>query len=220
VLIAVGVYLSSFIAIYFGVALAATADAIFHGRQATIADGFEVARSRLGAIAGWAAVVALVGVVISLIQQSGAIGEAIAATLIGAAWSLITFLAVPVITFEATGPLTTLKRSTALFKERWAGQITGNVAIGGIVGLVGVLPATLMIVGGGYLWVSDDGSAGLAAGAFILLVGVVLLAVSVLIIQALRGVFGVALYRFATDGEVTSGFSQADFESAVKTKAG
>jgi hypothetical protein len=217
-LVAIGIYLSSFIAIYFGVALAATADAIFHGRQATIADGFAIARTRLGAIAGWAALAALVGVLISLIQQSGSIGEVIIGSLIGAAWSLITFMAVPVITFEGTGPFTTLKRSATIFKQRWAGQITGNVAIGGIVGLLGVLPAVALIAGGAYLWASDDGGAGLAGGAFILLLGVVLLVVSMLIIQAMRGVFGVALYRFASSGEVTTGFTEADFESAVKVK--
>ena len=67
------------------------------------------------------------------------------------------------ITFEGTGPLTTLKRSATLFKERWAGQITGNVAIGGFVFLVGVVPAIILIASGVYLWVSDDGS-GLAGG--------------------------------------------------------
>ena len=122
-LVAIGLYLSSFIAIYTGVGLAATADAIFHGREATVADGFAVARERLGAIAGWAALAALVGMVISLIQQSGSIGEAILGSLVGAAWSLITFLAVPVITFEGTGPWATLKRSASLFKERWSGQV-------------------------------------------------------------------------------------------------
>ena len=45
---AVGLYLSSFVVVYFGVALAATADAIFHGRQATTADGFAVATSASG----------------------------------------------------------------------------------------------------------------------------------------------------------------------------
>ena len=88
-LVAIGLYLSSFIAIYTGVGLAATADAIFHGREATVADGFAVARERLGAIAGWAALAALVGMLIALIQQSGSIGEAIVGTLVGAAWSLI-----------------------------------------------------------------------------------------------------------------------------------
>ncbi len=219
VLIAIGIYLASFIAVYFGVALAATADAIFHGRPATVADGLAVARERVGAIAGWAALAALVGVLISLIQQSGSIGEALIGSLIGAAWGLISFLAVPVITFEGTGPLTTLKRSATLFKERWRGQVTGNVAIGGIVGLLGVLPAVLLIAGGAYLWASDDGTEGLAAGAFVLLLGVILFAVSMLIIQAMRGVFGVALYRFAATGEVASGFTEADLNSAVRTKA-
>jgi hypothetical protein len=218
-LVAVGLYFASFIAAYFGVALAFTADAIFHGRDATIGDGFAAANERLGAIAGWAALAAIVGALISLIQQSGSIGEAIVGSLIGAAWSLITFLAIPVITFEGTGPFGTLKRSAHLFKERWRGQVTGNVAIGGIVGLLGILPATFMIVGGGYLWMNESGNeAGLAGGAILLLVGVILLVVSVLIVQAMRGVFGVALYRFASEGEVTTGFSQADFEHAVRTK--
>ena len=218
-LVAIGLYLSSFIAIYTGVGLAATADAIFHGREATVADGFAVARDRLGAIAGWAALAALVGVVISLIQQSGSIGEAILGSLVGAAWSLITFLAVPVITFEGTGPWATLKRSTSLFKERWRGQVSGNVAIGGIVVLLGVLPAVLLIAGGVYVWINDDGAGTMAAGAVVALVGLLLLVVSMLILQAMRGVVGVALYRYASEGEVTTGFTQEDFESAVRTRA-
>ncbi|MFL5871688.1 MAG: DUF6159 family protein [Solirubrobacterales bacterium] len=215
---AIGLYGSSFIAIYFGVALAATADAIFHGREATISDGFALARERLPAIAGWAALAALVGVIISLLEQGGSIGEVIAASLVGAAWSLITFMAVPVITFEATGPWTTLKRSATLFKDRWAGQVTGNVAIGGIVFLVGVLPAILLIGVGVYAWSSNDGGSSLAGGAVIVALGVALLAVSMLVVQALRGVFGVALYRFATSGEVSEGYTEAELESAVRQR--
>jgi Family of unknown function (DUF6159) len=217
-LTAVGLYLSSFVTIYFGVALAATADAVFSGREATIADGFAVARSRIGAIAGWAAVAALVGTLISLIQQTGSIGEVIIASLVGAAWSLITFLAVPVITFEETGPFATLKRSATLFKERWQGQITGNVAIGGIVFLVGIIPAIALIALGAYLWVGDDGGAGLALGAVIVVIGVAILVVAGLVVQALKGVFGVALYRYAAAGQTTPGFTAADMESAVRIK--
>jgi Family of unknown function (DUF6159) len=217
-LTAIGLYGSSFVAIYFGVALAATADAIFHGRQATISDGFAVARERIGAIAGWAALAALVGLIISLLQRGGSIGQVIAASLVGAAWSLITFMAVPVITFEATGPWPTLKRSATLFKDRWAGQVTGNVAIGGIVFLVGILPATVLIAIGVAAWTSDDGGGSIAAGAVVVGVGIALLAVSILVLQALRGIFGVALYRFATGGEVAPGYSQDELESAVKVR--
>ena len=81
-----------------------------------------------------------------------------------------------------------------------------------------MLPAVLLIAGGAYLWASDDGSGELAAGAAIAFVGVLLLVVSMLIIQAMRGVFGVALYRFASTGEVTTGFTEADSELSGRTK--
>ncbi len=220
VLTAVGIYLASFVGTFFGVGLAATADTIFHGRDATFSDGIAVARTKIGAIAGWAALSAIVGVIFSLLQQGGSIAEAIIGTLGAAAWSLITFLAVPVIAIEGLGPIATLKRSASLFKERWAGQVTGNVAIGGIVFVVGVLPALLLIGLGVLLWLSDDGGAELAAGAVVVAIGVAVLVVAMLVVQALRGVFGVALYRFASSGEVASGFTQAELESAVRTKGG
>jgi hypothetical protein len=217
-LVALGLYGASFVSVYFGVGLAACADLIFKGQPATLADGLAVAKSHTGAIAGWAALSALVGVIISAIQQTGSIGEAIVASLIGAAWGLITFLAVPVITFEGTGPWTTLKRSASLFKERWRGQITGNVAIGGIVALVGILPAIALIAGGAYLW-ANDSSGGMALGAFLVIVGVIVMVVAGLIVQALKGIFGVALYRFASANELTPGFTEQDMNSAVRIKS-
>ena len=176
------------------------------------------ARGKIPAIAGWAALSALVGTAFAALRQGGSLGEVIIGSLGAAAWGLITFLAVPVIAIEGLGPIATLKRSARLFKERWAGQVTGNIAIGGIVAIAGVLPAILLIGVGAYLWISDDGAGGLAAGGALIIVGAALLAVSMLIVQAMRGVFGVALYRFASNGEVTTGFTQADLESAVHTK--
>ena len=218
VLTAVGIYTTSFIGTYFGVGLAATADAIFHGRQVSFGDGMAVARERIGAIAGWAALSAAVGTLFAFLRQGGSLAEAIIGTVGAAAWSLITFLAVPVIAIEGLGPWATLKRSASLFKERWAGQVTGNVAIGGIVFLLGVLPAVVLIAVGVMLWIADDGGAELAAGAVIVAIGVAIMVVSILIVQAMRGVFGIALYRFASSGEVTEGFTQAELESAVRTR--
>ena len=217
-LVAIGIYGATFLSIYFGVGLAASADALFHGRDSSFGDGMAVARSHTGAIAGWAALSALVGMIVSALQRSGSIGEVIIGSLIGAAWSLISFMSIPVIAFEGTGPWATLKRSASLFKERWAGQVTGGVAIGGIVFLVGVLPAVLLIAGGGYLWINDSGGAGLAGGAVLVAVGAVLLVVSMLIAQAMRSVFAVALYRFATTGEAPATFTEDELRSAVRTK--
>jgi hypothetical protein len=214
--IVIGIYVLSVVGTYFSVGLAAAADRIFRGQtDVTVADGLAVARSHFAAICGWAALSTAVGLIIGLLeQQGGAFGD-IAGRLVGAAWSLVTFLAVPVIAIEGTGPIATLKRSASLFKARWGQQITGNLAIGGAVFLLGILPAAALIVIGFVVWPS----AGFA-GAVLVVIGALVLCVALLISKALGGIFGVALYRYALDGEVLGGFSQEDLESAVRVKKG
>jgi hypothetical protein len=214
-LIVIGIYVLSVVGIYFSVGLAACADLIFRGQNATVSDGIAVANTRFSQICGWAALSTAVGLIIGLLEnQGGAIGD-IAGRLIGMAWSLITFLSVPVIAIEGTGPIETLKRSGALFKQRWGAQITGNIAIGGIVFLIGFLPGVLLIAAGVILWPST----GVAGGALVV-IGALVVCVALLISKALSGVFGVALYRYALEGEVVGGFTQEDLESAVRPKRG
>ncbi len=214
-LLVIGIYVLSVIGIYFSVGLAACADKIFRGGEATVADGMAVARSRFPEICGWAALSTAIALVVGLLEnQGGALGD-IAGRLIGGAWSLVTFLSVPVIAIEGTGPLDTLKRSGSLFRERWGQQITGNIAIGGAVFLLGVLPALVLIVAGFLVWPSSG-----AAGVVLIVLGALILCVALLISKALSGIFGVALYRYALDGQVLGGFTEEDFESAVKPKRG
>jgi Family of unknown function (DUF6159) len=214
-LIVIGVYVLSVIEIYFSVGLAACADLIFRGQAGTFSDGVAVANSRFGAICGWAALSTAVSLTLALIEnQTGALGD-IAARLIGTAWSLVTFLSVPVIAIEGTGPVDTLKRSASLFRERWGTQITGNIAIGGAAMLLGFLPGLILLVIGVVVWPSS----GVAGGALVV-VGALIMCVALLISKALSGIFGVALYRYATEGEVVGGFTQEDLESAVKPKRG
>jgi hypothetical protein len=214
-LIVIGIYVLSVVGIYFSVGLAACADRIFRGESGTFADGMTVANSRFGAICGWAALSTAIAVFIGVLEnQGGALGD-IAGRLVGAAWSLVTFLAVPVIAIEGTGPFPTLKRSASLFKERWGQQITGNLAIGGIVFLLGFLPGIALIVVGVVIWPS----VGVAGGALVV-IGALVVCVALLISKALSGIFGVALYRYALEGEVVGGFTQDDLESAVRQKRG
>jgi len=76
-----------------------------------------------------------------------------------------------------------------------------------------VLPAGILIAGGIVLW-----SSAAFAGALLVVIGALVLAIALLVSRALNGIFGVALYRYALDGEVVGGFSQEDLESAVKVK--
>lgn len=214
-LVVLGVYLLAFVGTYFGVALAAAADLIFRGEEASVGDGMAVARSRLPQIAGWSALAATVGVVLGVLENQGGVLGSVVARVLNVGWTLVTFLAVPVIAIEGTSGLATLRRSGAIFKERWGQQITGNLAIGGAVFLLGMLPAILLMVAGVALW-STSGF----GGAILLGVGVVVFAIAALINQALSGIFGVALYRYATEGEALGGFTPAELESAVRRKGG
>jgi hypothetical protein len=210
----IGFYLLALIGFYFSVGLAAAADMIFQGREATVGDGLAVARSRFSQIAGWAAISTVVGLVLSALENQGLAGQ-IAGRLLAVGWSLITFLAAPVIALEGTGPFETLKRSSSLFKSRWGQQVTGNIAIGGAVFLFGILPSMLLVVAGVLIWASAS-----FAGALLVVVGVIGFAISALISSALSGIFGVALYRYAIDGEAVGGFTPEEMESAVKRKHG
>jgi hypothetical protein len=208
----IGFYLLAVIGTYFSVGLAAAADMIFRGQQASVGDGLGVARSRFSQIAGWAAVSTTIGLALSALENQGAVGQ-IVGRVLAVGWSLITFLAVPVIALEGSGPFATLKRSAGLFKSRWGAQVTGNIAIGGAVFLVGVLPSALLIFAGFLIWASAS-----FAGALLLVIGVIGLAISMLVSSALSNIFGVALYRYALDGEAVGGFTAQELESAVKPK--
>jgi uncharacterized protein DUF6159 len=215
-LLVIGVYVLSVVGFYFSVGLAAAADMIFRGQDnVTVADGLAVSRERFSQICGWAALSTAISVLMGVLENQGGIGGQIAARLVGMAWSLVTFLAVPVIAIEGTGPVETLKRSASMFRQRWGQQITGNVAIGGAVFLIGVLPAIILIVAGVALWSSAS-----FLGAVLAVIGALILAIAMLISRALSGVFGVALYRYALDGETVGGFTKDELESAVKVKKG
>ncbi len=214
-LLVIGVYVLSVVGIYFSVGLAAAADKIFRGEPATVADGLAVSRARFSQICGWAAVSTAISVLMGVLENQGGLGGQIAGRLVGAAWSLVTFLAVPVIAIEGTGPFETLKRSASMFRQRWGQQITGNVAIGAAVFLLGMLPAAILIAVGVVLWSSVP-----FLGALLAVVGALALVVAMLVSRALSGIFGVALYRYALDGQAVGGFTAGELESAIKPKKG
>lgn len=211
----IGVYVLSVISFYFSVGLAAAANMIFSGQEATVADGLAVARSRFAQICGWAALSTAISVLMAALENQGGIAGNLVARLVGTAWALVTFLAVPVIAIEGTGPLETLKRSASIFKSKWGQQITGNLAIGAAIFFLGFLPAAILIVAGVLIWSSAS-----FIGALLVVIGAIVLAIAMLISKALNGVFGVALYRYATEGEAVGGFTAEELESAVKVKGG
>lgn len=215
ILVAVGTYMCAFVTYYFAVGLAHNADRQMHGETATFGEGMSLASSRMGAVAGWAFVATVVMTIIRAIQERFGIAGAILGGLAGAAWGILTFLAVPVIAIEGTGPIQTIKRCAHLVKSRWGEQITGTIAIGGIVFFLGFLPAVLLIVAGVALWATTG-----VGGAILIALGVIVLIVAALIQQSLATIFGVALFRYVAGQEAVGGFTEEELQSAVRLKRG
>ena len=61
------------------------------------------------------------------------------------------------------------------------------------------------------------GSGGVA-GEVLIAIGAVIFAIGAMLASALRQVFAVVLYRWATSGQAPQGFSEEDLRSAVRTR--
>ncbi len=216
-LVVIGIYLSTVAINYYAVVLAGAANAVFNDEPGPKKVGHQIARSRFKAICGWALLSATLGAIFSLLESQNTIG-AIVSALVGTAWALVTFLAIPIIALEGTGPFATVKRSTQLFKERWAGQITGQVTIGAIVALVVSLPSILVMALGIYILASTSVSAEEAIGVVLIIVGVIGLIFGSIFAAAIRGIFGIALYRFAAQGIAVGPFTSEELERSVATR--
>jgi hypothetical protein len=216
ILAAVGAYLASFAVFYFSVGLAHSVDRHLHDSDISFGEALSHSSTRMSAIAGWALLSVFISTVLQVAQEKLGFAGQILAGLAGAAWGILTFLAIPVIAIEGTGPFATVKRCGSLVKSKWGEQITGVVAIGGIVFFIGILPAILLIVGG----IALMAAVSLPLGAFVLTIGVLLLIAAAVVQQAMATIFGVTLYHFAAQGEVLGGFTPEELEGAVQSKGG
>lgn len=211
IVVAVGSYLVAFVTYYFAVGLAHNADRLMQGESPSFSDGMALASHRTAAVAGWAFVATVIVALIRAIRQRSGIGGAILGGLAGAAWGVLTFLAVPVIAIEGTGPIATLKRCGTLIRSRWGEQITGTVAIGGIVFLVGMLPGILLIVAGAMVWATTG-----AVGVVLIAIGILVLIAAALVQQSLTTIFGVALYHHVAEERAVGGFTTDELQGAVR----
>jgi hypothetical protein len=196
-----------FIVVFFNAAIVACAAIRMGGGTPTIGDGLRAAASRLPVIAGWALVSATVGLILRIIEdRSDKIGQ-IVAGLLGMAWTLVSYLVVPILVIENKGPIAALQDSTALMKKTWGEQLVSNFSFGTIFFLLAV-PAFALMFLGFYL-------GGAAVGLVCVGVAAVYLIILALIQSALHAIFQTALYLYARDGAVPEGFRSGVLEGAL-----
>ncbi len=118
-----------FIIVFFNSALIHCSIKLFKGEETSISDGLSFASSRIGKIVAWALVAATVGTALRVIQNTGKIGEIVAA-LFGMAWSIVTFFVVPVIIYEDKGVFESVSQSKDMMMQKWGESIGANVGFG------------------------------------------------------------------------------------------
>lgn len=201
--------------------LVAAADEELAGRDASLGYGMKAAFGRFGVLLKWSIIQTVVGILIGLVRGDGqgsivgVILRNVVAAMASVMWELITFFALPMIMLERVGPIEAIKRSASLFKQRWGTQLAGGVRIGGLIFLVAVLPSIVFIVFG----VISTLNGLVAAGIPLMVIGVIIWSIAALFASAMRGIFSVALYRYATDGVAEGGFTEQELRGAVRIKA-
>src|ERR1700691_5039800 len=123
-------YLNFFVGIFFNSALMGCANIRLSGKQPTVGAGFRIAADRVGRIAAWALLAASVGLVLSSLRDRSNKLLSIAAAGLNLAWSLITYMIVPVLLFEDRNVFGSLHRSEELFRSHWGEQVAGNFGFG------------------------------------------------------------------------------------------
>ncbi len=196
-------YLSYFVGIFFNSALMGCANMRLSGKQPTVGAGFHIASRRLGRIALWALVAATVGVALSFLRDRSNKLLSIAAAGLNLAWSLITYLIVPVLLFEERGVFGSLHRSEQLFRSHWGEQVAGGFGFGLVSPLLSI-PAIFLAFA---FWRVDPVAGIILAAVYILILATVF--------SAVRGIFTVALYRYATAGAAPPGFSTHVIDGAL-----
>ena len=198
------------ITVFFNAAVVSGARERFSGGDPTISSAIKGAFSRLHVIVPWAILAMTVGMILRAIQSSDNAITRFLGSLLSFAWGVLTFLVVPILVVEQTGPFSSLKRSGELLKNTWGENLIAQVGFG-IIGLVASIPGILIIVLG-----ASAGSAGAVIGFAI---GLGWIALVTVVMSTLTAIFQMALYLYATTGQVPSGFENSGINDAFHQRS-
>ncbi len=204
-----------FVIFFFNSALVGAAMIRLDGGDPTVRDGLRIASSKALPILGYAAIAATVGMVLRAIQERAGFVGKIVSGFLGVAWTVASFLVVPVLVARNVGPIEAVKESALLLKKTWGENLIGQGGVGLVFGLImfGLIFAGVAAIVGAAM----TGS-GILIGMVVAIV-LVTLVLAALIQAALSGIYSAALYRYAVGEGATDGFDSNLLEHAFKVKA-
>jgi len=194
--------------VFFDAGLTSEALKALRGETPSVRAGLGTAATRLSAIATLAAITAPVTFVLGVLGRSTRPALRLARALFGTAWSLATYLAIPVMVQERRGGIPSLRRSGALFRRTW-----GETALSEVGVRVVAVHLVLLVVVVALVLLEVLGTSLLAV---IVVLAVITCAVGVL--GALEAIYRAALYVFAAEGVVPEPFGGPELEDIWQVK--
>jgi hypothetical protein len=188
----------AFISVYCTAALVGAATLKLDGRQPTAADGWKVARARIGRLTIWALVTATVGLVLlGFERRVGGVAGAAVGVVGGLAWSILTYFMIPVLLYEDQPPIPALKRSGHLFVTTFGRTLASNLVLGLLLA-VGIIGAGILVIFG----LLSVFAGNLAAGFGLIGFAIGFVVIIAVIGSAAEGILRAALYRYARTGKI------------------
>jgi hypothetical protein len=211
----------AFIATFFNVCVVYTTKVRFEGGNATFEESIQFAFSRIRLILLWSLLSASVGLLLRILQnfasRLGKIGEIVARIIIGVlglSWSIVSIFVVPVLVYEGLGPIDALKKSAAVIRKTWGESLIRSIGLGLVqfLAFIGII-----VVAGGitYLLTVAFHVPGLLVGIGI---GLMALFLTGLIFSIANKVFNTALYVYANNNQVASGFDTDTVKNAFQIR--
>ncbi len=199
----------AYITIFFNAALVHAANERLEGGDPTVGSALRGAGQQAGRLLPWALLSATVSALLRTVEErGGAIGKVISG-IAGLAWSLVTFLVIPVLVMEGIGVRDALRRSAALFRQTWGENVAARVGFG-LLGFLASLPGIAAIAGGVALADTPN--------VFLIALGVLWILVVAMVLSALSGIFQTALYRHAAGLSSAGAFATDDLHAAFTAK--
>jgi uncharacterized protein DUF6159 len=215
------IYGLTVVAVFFNVALIHCALRCHAGQEPSVGDGFAAATACLPQILGWALVATTVGILLNLIEgflkdKLGFLGSLLGGFL-EFGWTMITYFVLPVLAAERLGPITALRRSSAILREKWGESLVGEARFT-LLGVLFFLQAAALVGAGLAITLAYGATGRAGAGPLLMALGVIYGLIIMVVLQALTTIFQAGLYVYATTGTVPPSLDRDLLEGAFRPK--
>lgn len=197
------------ISVFFKAAVVSGTWERFSGGDPTVKSALRASWNRIHVVLPWALVVATVGLVIRAIQSSKSWIADLIARVLALSWSVLSFLVLPIVVVEETGPIDSVYRSAELLRKTWGENLIAQVGFF-ILGLISMLPGVAVASAITAISVALGSGALAAAGATIgVVIGIVWVSLVAAALSTLMATFQTTLYFYAITGHVPSEFQNS-----------